>query len=543
MTEIVRYLKHRRDTSANWTSNNPTPKAGQICFTTDVLYTGTDQMKFKVGDGTQTWAQLDYMPIGTASTPTLQQVLTSGSVLTGNNTITGAFDFNLGTDPSKLDSLSSYSISFTELYSGSGGSQSYLYLEPGVANIGSGSGGININGSAITITGTFQGISTTQLGYLTTLSSNVQTQLNACELLANKGAAGGYAPLDGSGKIANSYLPSIALTDVFTVASQAAQLALIAEEGDVAVRTDLNKSYVHNGGSSGTMSDWQELLTPTDAVLSVNGGTGAVTIAVTGTSNRITVTGGSGLTPTIDISSSYVGQNTITTLGTIGTGTWQGSSISTTYTDAKIKGAATTNGVLYASATDTAATSTSLTWDNSTSRLKVGTGTLIATASDIGVAQAASVAISLTSTGTTTNSVFYLGKDGNNYGHLIRYNNAFVGNYTNSSIALADLFKIAPTVGGTMSAGSMMVAGGTIYNVTGTTSTNAGTRLSTKGLHIASLANLHSDNVGGGDLILYIQNATTVPTSNPTNGGIIYVEAGDLKYRGSSGTITTLGIA
>jgi hypothetical protein len=34
----------------------------------------------------------------------------------------------------------------------------------------------------------------------------------------------------------------------------------------------------------------------------------------------------------------------------------------------------------------------------------------------------------------------------------------------------------------------------------------------------------------------------TAPTANIT-GGILYVEAGALKYRGSGGTITTLGAA
>ena len=36
---------------------------------------------------------------------------------------------------------------------------------------------------------------------------------------------------------------------------------------------------------------------------------------------------------------------------------------------------------------------------------------------------------------------------------------------------------------------------------------------------------------------------TTAPSANLTGGGILYVEAGALKYRGSSGTITTLGPA
>lgn len=95
---------------------------------------------------------------------------------------------------------------------------------------------------------------------------------------SEKGSANGYAPLGADSKIASAYLPAIALTDVFVVASQVAQLALTAEEGDVAIRTDLNKSYIHNGGTAGTMADWSELLTPTDAVLSVNGFTGAVSL-------------------------------------------------------------------------------------------------------------------------------------------------------------------------------------------------------------------------------------------------------------------------
>jgi hypothetical protein len=49
--------------------------------------------------------------------------------------------------------------------------------------------------------------------------------------------------------------------------------------------------------------------------------------SVSGTANRITVTGGN----TIDISATYVGQTSITTLGTIGTGTWQGNIINQAY--------------------------------------------------------------------------------------------------------------------------------------------------------------------------------------------------------------------
>lgn len=42
---------------------------------------------------------------------------------------------------------------------------------------------------------------------------------------------------------------------------------------------------------------------------------------------------------------------------------------------------------------------------------------------------------------------------------------------------------------------------------------------------------------------LELANVTTVPTTNPTGGGVLYVEAGALKYRGSSGTVSTLAVA
>lgn len=54
------------------------------------------------------------------------------------------------------------------------------------------------------------------------------------------------------------------------------------------------------------------------------GGAGTVT-SVSGTANRITSTGGT--TPVIDISGSYVGQTSITTLGTITTGVWSATDI------------------------------------------------------------------------------------------------------------------------------------------------------------------------------------------------------------------------
>lgn len=56
---------------------------------------------------------------------------------------------------------------------------------------------------------------------------------------------------------------------------------------------------------------------------------GTVT-SVSGTTNRITVTNGT-TAPVIDIAATYVGQSSITTVGTIGTGTWNGTVIGAAY--------------------------------------------------------------------------------------------------------------------------------------------------------------------------------------------------------------------
>lgn len=52
-----------------------------------------------------------------------------------------------------------------------------------------------------------------------------------------------------------------------------------------------------------------------------------------------------------------------------------------------------------------------------------------------------------------------------------------------------------------------------------------------------------SGSFGGGVGVIFLANRTTAPTSNPTGGGILYCEAGSLKFRGSSGTVTTIAPA
>jgi hypothetical protein len=95
--------------------------------------------------------------------------------------------------------------------------------------------------------------------------------------LTQKAAANGVATLDSGGKIPSAQLSALALTEPFVVGSEAEQLALTAQIGDFAIRTDQNKTYVQNGGTAKTMADWTELKNP-QTITSVNGFTGVVSL-------------------------------------------------------------------------------------------------------------------------------------------------------------------------------------------------------------------------------------------------------------------------
>lgn len=93
--------------------------------------------------------------------------------------------------------------------------------------------------------------------------------------------------------------------------------------------------YIKQSGTGNT--GWAALSTTLGTVTSVSG-----------TTNRITSTGGA--TPVIDISASYVGQSSITTLGTITTGVWNGSVVGLVYGGTNANLTASNGGILYSTA-------------------------------------------------------------------------------------------------------------------------------------------------------------------------------------------------
>lgn len=104
--------------------------------------------------------------------------------------------------------------------------------------------------------------------------------------------------------------------------------------------------------------------------------------SVSGTTNRITSTGGT--TPVIDIDASYVGQSSITTLGTIATGVWNGTLVGGTYGGTGVNNGAST--ITIAGSLETVGAFTSqFTFTGATAVTFPTSGTLATTASASGV--------------------------------------------------------------------------------------------------------------------------------------------------------------
>lgn len=80
---------------------------------------------------------------------------------------------------------------------------------------------------------------------------------------------------DITGTIPSNALPSLAVTDVFPVASQAAMLSLNAQRGDIAIRSDISETFILSTDSPSTLADWK-VMSSAGKVTSVNGQSGTV---------------------------------------------------------------------------------------------------------------------------------------------------------------------------------------------------------------------------------------------------------------------------
>jgi hypothetical protein len=249
------------------------------------------------------------------------------------------------------------------------------------------------------------------------------------------------------------------------------------------------------GGTLGTTAVTWAMFSSQGSYLAGNGlGLTGNTFSVTGTANRISVSGTG-----VDIASTYVGQNTITTLGTVGTGTWNGSVIGSTYGGTGVNNGSSTI-TLGGNLTTSGAFATTLTVTGATSVTLPTSGTL--------VNSAVSTLSSLASIGTITTGTWNGSVIGATYG------GTGVNNGSNTI-----------TLGGSLTTSGAFATTLTVTGITNVTLPTTGTLVNTAVTTLSSLASIGTITTG-------VWNGSTIAVGNGGTGATSLT--GVLKGNGTS---------
>lgn len=322
MAQIVQ-IQMRRDSAADWTSENPTLAAGELGYETD---TG----KFKIGNGSDAWADLSYQAsVGISdliddATPQLggpldvngQKIVSvsngnidiephgTGNVLLGNLTFDADQTVGAGQDNYVLTYDHAAGTIALEVSAGGGGGASAIndlsdvtisgiasgellqwngtafinrtLAEAGIAAASHthGIGDLTIDADDIDDAATTNKFATSaqlaKVDYLTVTQAvdldAIETRVNqldsAVVLKGSWDASAGTFPGSGSAQAGDSYIVSVGGT----------------VDGQVFTANDRIVAITDNASTSTYASNWLKL-DYTDAVLSVAGKTGAVTLA------------------------------------------------------------------------------------------------------------------------------------------------------------------------------------------------------------------------------------------------------------------------
>ena len=290
-------IQIRNDTAANWKAANPVLLKGELGIEIDTR-------KLKIGDGISPWTGLKYVSDNVLvenTNPTATDTDHDVGVIWVNQSEKTVFI---------LIATSSTAAVWKRLVSGD---EVTIVAEAQVAQklktaraislTGDVTGATTFDGSedaAITVVlkntganeGTFTKVTVNEKGLVTKtelLTPEDIPELTLAKITdAGKAASrdvgtaeGNLVAVGADGKINETLLPKIAITDTHVVANEAEMLALTAEKGDVAIRTDLNRSFILKQAPADNLANWLELKSPECTVFSVNGKQGDIVLSTT----------------------------------------------------------------------------------------------------------------------------------------------------------------------------------------------------------------------------------------------------------------------
>lgn len=307
----------RNDTVANWISRNPILMKGEMGVEVD---TG----KFKFGDGVKDWISLEYASsrgavinsgkptlndsgydVGTLwvntannTTYTLYSNLPAAAVWKKNINVDDLADFGAGdmtrsvyaTNPKSDDGFVDKAITADTLSTPRDISIDGDVIAASKAFDGSASVTLSAVLKSVVAAGTYAKVTVNEKGLVvgfesltdTDIPTIPHTKISGLGTAATKStgtASGNVVMVGADGKIDGAVIPSMAITEVFECSNESEMLGLTAAgPGDVAVRSDENKSYILRAVPASSPSNWVLLRTPSGSVLSVNGRTGAVNL-------------------------------------------------------------------------------------------------------------------------------------------------------------------------------------------------------------------------------------------------------------------------
>ena len=302
-------IQLKGDTAQNWRTNNP------VLLRTE-MGVENDTRKFKFGDGTTAWVDLEYagnaVETGKTQAPTVDDADYSVGTIWVDETNKKAYIMLGVTDgsatwkqivtPDDLSDLGAGDMLKAEFANNPKASQGYVNAAikadsadklgtpvqvsitgdvTAEAQSFDGSTNLILNAilASVVSAGTYCKVKVNDKGIVTGFETLSYTDVQGLGTAATKDAgsnAGNVVLIGEDGKIDENVLPALAITNAFPVDSEEAMLGLTAQTGDIAIRSDVNKSYILSAEPASTVSNWLELRTPTDAVLSVNSKTGAV---------------------------------------------------------------------------------------------------------------------------------------------------------------------------------------------------------------------------------------------------------------------------